>query len=419
MLVALLLCLATHSVPATAAETGAGQSQEIDTQRVQVLTTWLTDNTPEFIEHGVDKTFLSTTFKDLSPDLDVIRLSQNQPEHTRTMGDYINALVSDERIAAGRVALETHTELLQELEKKYGVPRTILVAIWGLESRYGAGMGTRSVIRSLATLATFDKRRAHFWKRQLIAALRMAQRGDIAPENMMGSWAGAMGHTQFIPTTFEAFGEDFDGDGKRDIWSSLPDALASTANYLRESGWKAVPAGVSPWGYEVTVPKDFDYVAVGLSTRKPGAEWQALGIRCPRGGTIPAGVAFSLIVPQGADGPAFLVTENFPAILRYNNARSYALAVAHLADRITGGTAFAQAWPDVKPLTRSQRKILQEFLVVRGYDTGGIDGILGNKSAIAIRAEQRKRGGPADGFADQTLLKMLQHNGFPHVGETE
>lgn len=414
-----IVCVFATTLVASTVANKASVAQDLSDEQKQTFSTWLSENTPEIVEHGVKEEFVSGIFQDLTPDSDVIRLSQNQPEHTRTIGDYINTRVSDKRIAAGRAALEAHAPLLTKLEEKYGVPRTILVSIWGLESSYGANTGSRPVTQSLATLAAFDKRRSNFWKRQLIAALRMAQRGDIPPENMTGSWAGAMGHTQFIPTTFEAFGEDFDGDGKRDIWSNPADALASAANYLRESGWQTVPDGVAPWGYEVTVPKDFDYANAGLSTRKPGREWQTLGITCPKGGSIPSDTPFSLIVPQGSKGPAFLVTPNFQVILRYNNARSYALSVAHLSDRLIGGKPFIREWPNVKPLTRSQRKLLQEMLVARGYDTGGIDGILGNKSAVAIRAEQKKQGGPADGFADQTLLKLLQHNGLPHVGETE
>jgi membrane-bound lytic murein transglycosylase B len=271
-------------------------------------------------------------------------------------------------------------------------------------------MGTRSVIRSLVTLATEETRRSAFWQGELVAALRIVEAGDIAVEAMVGSWAGAMGHTQFIPSTYLAHAIDFDGDGRRDIWRSIPDALGSTANYLKASGWKRDER----WGEEVILPAGFDPARSGPGEpRRAWAEWQALGLVptavVPRGGQ-----PLQLILPAGIKGPAFLVGSNFRAILAYNTATSYALAVAQLADRLAGRGPLLASWPEGdKGLVRADREELQRRLTARGLDTGGIDGVLGAQTRNAIRRYQREASLPEDGHPSQELLERLRRDGVP------
>ena len=302
---------------------------------------------------GISRPLFERATADFVPDPDVIELAAFQPEHTKAAGAYVTGLVGQARIDTGRQLAATHAELLEAIEAAYGVDRHILVAIWGVESAYGTEMGSRNVIRSLATLAMADARRAPFWTKELIAALRMLQDGAVQPEKFVGSWAGAVGHTQFIPSTYNARAVDFDKDGRRDIWETVADALASSANYLRASGWVA---GRS-WGFEVTLPPDFDFAWSAPGRSKTLAEWQAAGVKAlaARSDSAP-GLSLQLILPAGARGPAFLVSGNFRALLKYNQSASYALAVGHLADRIAGGAALAAAWPvDDKPLNRAER----------------------------------------------------------------
>jgi len=404
----------------TAAAPVSPVAQEVLSQEDMArFRSWLADFRTRAAFGGVSSALLIRAFDDLTPDLDVMRLLRNQPEHSRTTGSYITSIVSDERIRMGRDKLVRHGKLLARIEERYGVPRAVLVAIWGIESQYGVAPGTRPVIRSLATLAAFNIRRTAFWDAQLVAALRIVERGDSPLESMTGSWAGAMGHMQFIPTTFEAFAVDFDGDGKRDIWRSLDDALASAAHYLEKSGWESDREGKVSWGWEVALPARFDYALASRAIQKSSAEWTAAGLRRADGRALPEDGVLSLVVPQSARGPAFLVTKNFRVILRYNNATSYALAVLHLADRLAGAGPISKAWPEVTPLTRTQREALQELLAARGHDTGGIDGILGTLSVKAIRAEQRRIGVPEDGFADLALLQRLQQGVTPVTGVSQ
>jgi membrane-bound lytic murein transglycosylase B len=315
-------------------------------------------------------------------------------------------LVSDTRLANGREKLAQNSALLADVELTYGVDRHIVLAIWGIESAYGTSMGTRGVIRSLATLATGDARREKFWRGELIAALSILERGDTTIDALVGSWAGAMGHTQFIPSTFLQHAVDFNKDGRRDIWATLGDALGSTANYLKASGWTAG----RPWGFEVRLPAPFDYALADPGKSKSFAEWRALG-------AVPIKPAFNddalgalqLILPAGATGPAFLVTTNFRAILRYNNAVPYALSVGHLGDRLAGAEALSKPWPaGDKVLSRTEREELQRLLTVRGHDAGQPDGILGSQSRAAIRVYQAAAGLPADGHPNGALLERLR-----------
>jgi membrane-bound lytic murein transglycosylase B len=292
---------------------------------------------------GVSRATFDAATRGLTPDPEVLQLAERQPEFTMTPGRYVNRLVTDERIRLGMEALKEHAELLGKLENRYGVSRYTLVAIWGVESNYGTKPGHRNVIRSLATLG-HEGRRQRFGRNQLIAALRILERGDISLEQMTGSWAGAMGHTQFIPTTYNAHAVDFTGDGKRDIWNSIADALASTANYLKVSGWTSGET----WGYEVELPPRFSPALLGRGTVKTAHDWTKLGVKRVRGNSFPrpADKGF-LLAPEGPEGPVFLIVRNFGVIKRYNNADTYALAVGLLADRLAGAEPLARDWPSL------------------------------------------------------------------------
>lgn len=367
---------------------------------------WLEGFWPRARAEGVSRQTFTAAFAGVTPDPEVIEAAQRQPEFVKPMWEYLASAVSERRIANGRAQLAELANLLTAIETIYGVDRHVVVAIWGMESSYGQFLGTKSVIRSLATLSYTGTRR-RFGEQQLLAALRILQRGDTTPERMYGSWAGAMGHTQFIPTTYNAYAVDFDGDGRRDIWDTVADALASTANYLRASGWQP---GL-PWGWEVTLPRGFDF-GYGGEAWRPAREWQAAGVRRADGGALGRGdETMMLVLPAGARGPAFLVSRNFRAILRYNNATAYALAVGHLADRLGGAGPLVAAWPtDERPLGTQERRELQGLLAARGYAVGAIDGIIGSRTQAAIRAFQRRAGLPADGYASTSLLDRLRIN---------
>jgi len=358
---------------------------------------------------GISASTYRRAFKGVVPDPEVLEKAAYQPEFTKPIWEYLASAVSESRIVNGRKKLAQHSRLLADLQARTGVDKHVLVAIWGMETSYGSYMGKRYVIRSLATLA-YSGERQRFGRTQLLAALKILQRGDITPARMKGSWAGAMGHTQFIPTTYLRYAVDHDGDGRRDVWNSVADALASTANYLKASKWRAGET----WGYEVMLPRGFDYASASRKTVKTLAEWQALGVKRVKGKKFPRpGDRASIILPAGAHGPAFAVINNFRSILRYNNATAYALAVGHLADRIRdpGFGGFVTPWPKAyRPLSRSQRVALQELLQEKGFLKGKADGVIGSGTRAAVRAYQKSAGLTPDGYASVKLLEHLQRN---------
>ncbi len=376
----------------------------------QSFDTWLRGFWPEAHQAGVSAETFRRAFAGVTPDPDVIRHTQNQAEFVKPIWEYLASAVSDRRIQTGQEMLQRYDSEMAAIERRYGVSRYVFTAIWGMESSYGAVLDNRAIvkptIRSLATLAYADETRAGFARKQLVAALQILQHGDVSPDDMVGSWAGAMGHTQFIPTTYQAYAVDFDGDGRRDIWNSVPDALASTANYLRQSGW----VDGETWGYEVDLPRGFDYALADEETKRSLAEWRRLGVSRTYGRDFPRpDDQATLVLPAGASGPAFLMLRNFRAILKYNSATAYALGVGHLADRLAGYAAFAQAWPtNDKPLSRTQKEEMQKLLTSRGFDTGGVDGRVGPMTRSAIRSFQGRAGLPADGYASYTLLERLR-----------
>ncbi len=353
---------------------------------------------------GIDATTLERAFANVQLLPEVVERDRSQSEFTRTVWDYLDSAVSPGRIARGQDRLLEVRTLADAAATRYGVPAQILVAIWGMESNYGSNYGSTPVIDALATLG-FDGRRGAWARDQLMAALKILQSGDITRERMIGSWAGAMGQTQFLPSNFLAYAVDADGDGRRDIWGSMADVLASTAHFLARSGWRAG----QPWGLEVYLPAGFDLGRADPEVRQSGTRWAAEGVRSVDAKPLPDLSDAAILLPAGARGPAFLIGANFRTILRYNNATSYALAVGLLAQQIAGGPAVQASWPrDLPALTRSDILALQTALNRRGFDSGTPDGLLGPATRAGIRAYQRSAGLPADAYPTPDLLQRLQ-----------
>lgn len=374
-------------------------------QPTQSFSEWQADFRAQALKAGINPLVFDNAFAGITPDMSVIKADRSQPEFSRPVWEYLDGALSPLRVRNGQRLLEQNAELLGRIEQRYGVDRQALVSVWGMESNFGSFQGNKSVIRSLATLA-YEGRRPEFAQSQLIAALKIIQEGDISPEKMLGSWAGAMGQTQFIPTTYETHAVDFDGDGRRDIWNSSADALASTAHYLQSSGWKQG----QPWGFEVTLPAGFDYALADGAIKKSVVEWQKLGVKVPASAAGSEQLSAALLLPAGYRGPAFLVLDNFRAILRYNNSSSYALAVGLLSQRFNGGGTILADWPkDDRPLSRSERVELQMLLSQRNYDAGNADGIIGANTRKAIRSAQQAMGWPADGYPSHKLLESLRN----------
>ena len=386
---------------------GATPDASTEIQPLQTFAQWQAGFREQALQAGISPSIFDRAFLGVTPDMDVIKADRSQPEFSRPVWEYLEGALSPLRVRNGKRLLDQNAELLTRIEQRYGVDRQVLVAVWGMESNFGQFQGNKSVIRSLATLA-YEGRRPQFAQDQLIAALQIIQHGDIQPEAMRGSWAGAMGQTQFIPTTYNTHAVDFDGDGRRDIWNSTPDALASTAHYLQSSGWKRG----QPWGFEVQVPAGFDFWQAAGALRKPVSEWLAMGVTLPAGTQLPANsnqLSAALLLPAGARGPAFLVLDNFRAILKYNNSSSYALAVSLLGDRFSGWGFIAGSWPkEDLPLSRSERMELQNLLNSRGHEAGNADGIIGANTRKAIRTAQQGLGWPADGYPTHKLLESLR-----------
>lgn len=354
---------------------------------------------------GISNSTLDAAFRNVSFDPDVIKRDRNQSEFTKTIWQYLSTAASDTRITNGKAALRKHRKKLEAIEQRYGVEKEVVVAVWGLESAYGQFRGGNDIVQSLATLA-YEGRRGAFFEEQLIAALKILQNGDTSPRNMTGSWAGAMGHTQFIPTSYLAFAVDFDGDGRRDIWADDPsDALASTAAYLKRSGWTKG----QPWGVEVKLPRGFNYSQAARKIKKTPSQWGSLGVKDMNGRTVPNYGRASILLPAGAQGAAFMIFDNFRAIERYNAADAYVIGVGHLSDRIKGGPPIRASWPEGdRALKFAERKELQQRLTRAGFSTQGVDGRIGPNTISAVRAYQRAKGLVPDGYASLNLLQRLR-----------
>jgi len=384
-LIALLLLLVIHGLPSRAQD--------------QPFANFTAELWPDAQAKGITRATFDLAIKGVTPDQRVIAATKRQPEYGKPVGDYVNAIVSNRRIADGQIKAREWAKTFDAVEKKFQVERWVLLSLWGMESDFGAEKDRWDVFRSLATLA-YVKYRHPYFRNELIVAMRIMQDGHIARDRMVSSWAGAMGQTQFMPSNFVDYAIDFSGDGRTDIWTNVPDVLGSTANYLSKWKWNSA----LPWGFEVTVPNGFDY----MRSRASFAEWQDLGVRRADGKPYPASGQGILFFPSGAQGPAFVVTENFDVLKEYNNSDAYAVAVGHLADRMHGGGLIKTAWPkDDRQLSRDARVALQRRLSELGYKVKEFEGHIDFDLRDNIRAEQKKLGMVPDGHPTTQLLDRI------------
>lgn len=362
------------------------------------------------IAKGVSGSSYDRYTQNLSPDYSVIERLNYQPEFSTPIWDYLSGLVDDERVQAGQQKLAQHRDVLNRVAAAYGVPAETVVAVWGVESNFGAISGSYPLLQALGTLSCEGRRQSYF-RGEFFTTMRLLQRGDVTESQSKGSWAGAFGHTQFMPSTYDELAVDFDGDGRRDLVSSIPDALASTANFLKRRGWQTG----HPWGFEVNVPAGMSLSGEGRRNKKSLSSWVNRGLTRADGsaliqGNLSGSSQAGLMAPAGANGPVFLVFRNFDAIYSYNAAESYALAIAHLSDRLMGQSAFRTAWPtDDAGTSRAERREIQRFLLSRGYDIGEVDGLIGDKTRQAIRQEQIRLGLAATGRAGQQILRAFRN----------
>jgi lytic murein transglycosylase len=367
------------------------------------LAAWVADFRPRALEAGIPAATFDAALRGVEFSPKVVERDRNQNEFSKTIWDYLDTAVSEDRVALGLKAIARHRDLLERIEAEYGVEKEVVAAIWGLESAYGSYRGDLPVLGSLATLA-YEGRRGAFFEAELIAALRIVEGGHV--ERFVGSWAGASGHTQFMPSSWEKFAVDFDGDGKRNLWGEDPaDALASTANYLRHWGWTKG----QPWGVEVRLPEGFDYDQTTERVVKPVSDWQAMGVRTIFGADLPDHGPGSILLPGGHRGAAFLIWPNFQVIEKYNTADAYVVAIGSLSDRLAGGPAIQSAWPrDLRALTLAERRELQDRLTRAGFDAGGVDGRMGPKTVAAVKAFQKAQGLVPDGYPSLDVLERLR-----------
>ena len=370
----------------------------------------LTNLRAQAIASGVTGLTYDRYTQNLTPDYSVIEKLNYQPEFSTPIWDYLSGLVDEERVQLGQQKLAQHREVLNRVAATYGVPAETVVAVWGVESNFGNISGSYPLLQALGTLSC-EGRRQSFFRGEFFTTMRILQRGDLTEQQMKGSWAGAFGHTQFMPSTYEELAVDFDGDGRRDLVSSTSDALASTANFLKKRGWQT---GM-PWGFEVRIPDDMSIAGESRRNKKSLSSWVSRGVVRADGGALIQGnlsssSAAGLMAPAGANGPVFLVFKNFDAIYSYNAAESYALAIAHLSDRLQGNGGFSKAWPtDDAGTSRAERREIQQFLLNKGYDIGSVDGLIGDKSRQAIRQEQIRLGLSPTGRAGQQILAAFRN----------
>ena len=371
---------------------------------------WLAQFKQEALLQGISQATLDAALTGVQPLPQVIELDQRQPEFVDTFWDYLDKRISPQRLERGLAALAEHKTLLEEVQARYGVPAAILVAFWGLETNYGGYLGEYPIPAVLATLA-FDPRRSAFFRGELLQSLRIIEAGNVAAADMKGSWAGAMGQVQFMPSTYLRYAVDGDADGRTDLWHSLPDALHSAAHFLRELGWQPGET----WGREVRLPSGFDWESAQLSLKKRVRDWSALGVRQADGTPLPdSDLQGAIILPQGYAGPAFLVYRNFEVIMGWNRSVLYALTVGLLADRLVGLPLVLNGRDaDNRRLSREQVMEMQRLLAAKGLDVGEPDGLAGPKTRLAIRAWQKTAGQPADGYASVGLLERLQGSAAP------
>lgn len=400
------LCLAQGAVAGPLEQAKPVTVQEAAKQTPNIrFNRWISGFEERALAAGISAATFERAFDAITYNTTVIDRDRNQSEFSKALWDYLDTAVSDVRITNGRAALERNGELLARIEADYAVDKEIIVAIWGLESAYGAVRGSTNVIEAMATLA-YDGRRAEFFEEQLIAALKIVEAGDTVQRNMVGSWAGAMGHTQFIPTSFLDYAVDGNGDGRRDIWADDPtDALASTANYLSKFGWTLD----QPWGVEVQLPQGFDYTLARRDNEMMPSEWAQIGVVDMAGHNVQDFAPATILLPAGAEGVALMIFPNFEVLEAYNTADAYVIGVGHLADRIRGDIAFEAVWPRSDgALTGAERRELQERLRAAGFDPEAIDGRIGPLTINAIRNYQLANDLVPDGYASVRLLNLLR-----------
>jgi len=383
---------------------GAPASAQITAEQSANFQAFIETFRSQALAEGISADVYDRAMAGLTPNERVVRALNTQPEFVRPIWEYIEGAVSQRRLDGGREQIAANVQLFDRLESDYGVPREVLTALWALESNFGQAKGNYNLFQALATLA-YEGRRQDFGRTQLIAALKISQQEGIDPSDMTSSWAGAFGHTQFIPTTFLAYAVDGDGDGVRDLWNSHADALASSASYLNRSGWRSG----RDWGTEVNLPEGFNYALANADVKRSIDAWSAAGVRKATNEALQSSdEQAEIILPAGAAGPAFLITGNFDAIMRYNSATSYALAISYLSDGLRGRPGILGAWPyGEEQLSLQQRITIQEGLEELGFPTGGADGIIGPNTREAIRNFQTSRGLTADGFPSAGLLTRI------------
>ncbi len=356
------------------------------------------------LSQGISASTFDSAMSGIEPDMKIIELMDNQPEFKTPIWDYLGTLVDDEKIADGKAMMRKYSATLAAAEERYGVDRHTIAAVWGVESDFGKAGGKFSLMQALPTVTCFGKRRNDYFRSEFMSALKIIERGDLAPEKMRGSWAGAFGHTQFMPSTYLRLAVDGDGDGRRDLVDSVPDALHSTANYLAKAGWQT---GAS-WGYEVRIPDNYSGTS-GRTNKQAVASWTSRGITKIDGSGLSGSGNAGLLLPAGKDGPAFLVFKNYDAAYSYNGADSYALAISLLSDRLKGKQGIQAEWPtDDLPLNRNERRELQRALIAKGYDVGEPDGAVGSKTRAAIKDVEGKSGLPQTGRPGSKVLKLLK-----------
>ena len=398
-----VLSLALWAGAAYAAEPAPGATADSSADFAQCLS----QLRGQAIKQGVSASTFDTYTQGLEPDLSILPLLDAQPEFKTPIWDYLAALVDNERVADGKLAMQQWQSELTRAQSQFGVDPATVVAVWGVESNFGKNLGGRPLLTSLSTLSCMGRRQTYF-RGEFFATLKIIQQDHLGPERLNGSWAGAFGQTQFMPSTYMRLAVDFDGDGSRDLVDSVPDALGSTANFLKRAGWKAD----LPWGFEVRLPDGMNTEGAGRRNKQAMSAWAAKGVTRADGSPLPSGnTQVGLLLPAGASGPAFLVTRNFDALYSYNAAESYGLAIAHLSDRLRGGGPFVQAWPTDDPgISRAERRELQSLLIARGFDIGEPDGIIGSRTRKALQDIQREAGFPENGRAGMKSLQWLRQN---------
>ncbi len=390
-----------------ASTTGIAVAASQKQQSEEEFQIWLIDFKAKAIKQGIKPETVNSAFKNITLNHRVLELDRSQPEFFKTFWQYFNRAVTDWRITKGKELLQEHQQLLAEVTKKHGIPERILVSFWGMETNYGSYTGKTPIIEALATLS-FDERRRKYFSKELLNALKIIDKGYISPKQMQGSWAGAMGQCQFMPSNYLRYSVDADNDGKRDLWNSYPDIFFSMGNFLEILGWEK---GMN-WGREVQLPKGFNLTLADGKQKKSLEEWRELGIKLADGRNLPTTdkeVQAALLLPYDYRGPAFLVYKNFFVIKKWNNSNNYALAVGHLADRIVGRDSLTKQQPeDDQAMSREQVKEMQQRLIKAGFDLGKADGVAGKQTRSALRAYQNSINIPADGYPSYRMLNILR-----------